>query len=106
VPDLAPDEVIRQDPRWWQAVQGLRQKYPPPQPTDLSWADALVLGSPSYFGNMAAALKHWLEQTVLPWRRENLEEHWLATPANPAPAGLPTRPEAPAAPPPAPPDRT
>jgi len=31
--------------------------------TDLENCDALILGSPTHFGNMAAPLKHFLDQT-------------------------------------------
>ncbi len=34
---------------------------------DLSGCDGLLLGSPSYFGNMAAPLKHFLDQTTPLW---------------------------------------
>jgi len=34
---------------------------------DLTQCDALVLGSPTRFGNMAAPLKHFLEQTTGSW---------------------------------------
>ena len=37
--------------------------------TDLDECDALILGSPGYFGNMAAPLKYFLDQT---------SQHWLA----------------------------
>jgi multimeric flavodoxin WrbA len=39
--------------------------YPEPQTGELQRANALVLGSPGYFGNMAAALKHWLETELM-----------------------------------------
>jgi NAD(P)H dehydrogenase (quinone) len=74
VPDLEPEEFIRQDARWWRTREALRQRYQDPMDADLYWADALILGSPSYFGNMAAALKLWLEHAAAPQRREEIEE--------------------------------
>jgi NAD(P)H dehydrogenase (quinone) len=74
VPDLEPDDVIRQDQRWWDSREALRQRYQEPQPTDLAWSDGLVLGSPSYFGNMAGALKVWLERAAPPGQRDEIEE--------------------------------
>jgi len=35
--------------------------------TDLENCDALILGSPTHFGNMAAPLKHFLDQTSALW---------------------------------------
>ncbi len=37
------------------------------EPEDLAECDGLVLGSPGRFGNMSAALKHFLEQTSSQW---------------------------------------
>jgi NAD(P)H dehydrogenase (quinone) len=74
VPDLEPEDVIRQDERWWKTRDDLRQKYPEPQPGELRRADALILGSPGYFGDMAAALKYWLETEVRQWKGEEIEE--------------------------------
>ena len=41
----------------------------PPYATisDLAECDALILGSPTHFGNMAAPLKHFLDQTTTLW---------------------------------------
>ncbi len=36
-------------------------------PEDLLNCDGLILGSPSYFGNMAAALKYYLDQSSQAW---------------------------------------
>lgn len=75
VPDLEPEDAIKQDPRWWQARETMRAKYTEPTAVDVQRADALVLGSPGYFGNMAAALKHWLEQAMSNlWRGEEIGE--------------------------------
>src|SRR5689334_8084198 len=57
VPELEPEWQIRQDERRWRAHEDLVKRYPEPQPIEVSQADALVLGSPSYFGNMAGPLK-------------------------------------------------
>ena len=34
---------------------------------DLRHCDGLIIGSPGYFGNMAAALKHFLDSTTALW---------------------------------------
>jgi NAD(P)H dehydrogenase (quinone) len=74
VPELESEDVIRLDPRWWQAYTALQQRYHTPQRADFYWADALVIGSPGYFGAPAAALQHWLERTVSTWRPGEIEE--------------------------------
>jgi len=40
---------------------------PPATLADLENCDALILGSPTHFGNMAAPLKHFLDQTSALW---------------------------------------
>ncbi len=39
---------------------------------DLAECDGLVLGSPTYFGNMAAPLKYFFDQTTLAWVQGSL----------------------------------
>jgi NAD(P)H dehydrogenase (quinone) len=43
------------------------------EPDDLRRCDALVLGSPTRFGNMAAALKHFLDGTSAEWLSGTLD---------------------------------
>ncbi len=47
----------------------------PPYATaqDLQDCDALILGSPTHFGNMAAELKHFIDQTTGDWLKGTLE---------------------------------
>lgn len=40
---------------------------------DLAECDALILGSPTRFGNMAAALKHFIDSTAAEWYSGTLE---------------------------------
>ena len=40
--------------------------------SDLEECDALIMGSPTHFGNMAAPLKHFLDQTSALWLRGTL----------------------------------
>lgn len=37
------------------------------RPEDLESCDGLILGSPAYFGNMAAPLKYFLDTTITQW---------------------------------------
>ncbi|MBX6770322.1 MAG: NAD(P)H-dependent oxidoreductase [Chloroflexi bacterium] len=74
-PELEPVEIIRQDDRRWRTFQDLAGRFPEPRPEELERADALVLGSPGYFGMIASPLKHWLE-TVLGrfWQGQEIGE--------------------------------
>ena len=39
---------------------------------DLNNCDALILGSPTHFGNMAAPMKHFLDETTSEWFNNSL----------------------------------
>ncbi len=62
--DLAPDEVIRADAEWSEARERLRSGYRTLDDVEaLADYDAIVLGSPTRYGGMAAELSHLLERT-------------------------------------------
>ena len=52
---------------------------PHAQISDLAECDALIIGSPTHFGNMSASLKHFLDQTT---------EHWFQGTLAGKPAGV------------------
>ncbi len=60
---------VAEIPTTSEAIQpGVPDQGPPyATPEDLLNCDGLILGSPSYFGNMAAALKHYLDQSSQAW---------------------------------------
>jgi NAD(P)H dehydrogenase (quinone) len=74
IPDLVPEDVIRQDEDRWRAYQKLAENYLTVSAEDVTWANALVVGSPGYIGGMAAAVKYWLEQALAPWNNPPIEE--------------------------------
>ncbi len=60
VPDISPD--------YEQTQPSIPADGPPyASMEDLKNCDGLILGSPSYFGNMAAPLKYFLDQTSQVW---------------------------------------
>lgn len=64
--------VLRTVPRVSSAIEAREPAIPAQGPPyveveDLRRCDALVLGSPTRFGNMAAALKHFLDGTSAEW---------------------------------------
>lgn len=67
VDDLAPQEVINSVPGWRESHAALKAKYPEPQLSDLEWADAIIFGSPTRYGNMAAELKLFIDKTGPLW---------------------------------------
>jgi NAD(P)H:quinone oxidoreductase type IV len=43
-------------------------------PADIVWADAVVIGSPTRFGNVCAPIKHFLDQLGPYWARNELAD--------------------------------
>lgn len=66
VPELVPDAVARA------AHYKLTQPAPLARPDDLANYDAIVFGTPTRFGNMAAQMRNFLDQTGGLWAQGRL----------------------------------
>ena len=66
VPELVPEEVAKQ------FHYKLDQQAPIADPGELSDYDAIIFGTPTRFGNMAAQMKQFLDQTGGLWARGKL----------------------------------
>src|SRR5688500_15935180 len=60
VAELAPEEAIAVNPAW-QAHARETADVPVADPDLVTWADAVVFGSPTRFGNIASQLKQFLD---------------------------------------------
>jgi NAD(P)H dehydrogenase (quinone) len=65
--ELAPQAAIDSNPLW-AAHHAATADVPAPNPEDLSWADAVIFGSPTRFGNIAAQLKQFLDTLSPLWQ--------------------------------------
>ena len=63
VPESMPDEVARK------AGAKLDQRAPVATPAELAQYDAIVFGTPTRFGNMAAQMRNFLDQTGGLWAK-------------------------------------
>ncbi|MGE4334856.1 MAG: NAD(P)H:quinone oxidoreductase [Pigmentiphaga sp.] len=63
VPELVPEDVARS------GHYKLDQAAPVAQPAELAEYDAIVFGTPTRFGNMAAQMKNFLDQTGALWAK-------------------------------------
>ena len=61
VPELVPEEVARK------SGMKLEQKAPLATPQELADYDAIIFGTPTRFGNMAAQMRNFLDQTGSHW---------------------------------------
>ncbi|HPH25814.1 MAG TPA: NAD(P)H:quinone oxidoreductase [Pseudomonadota bacterium] len=66
VTETAPPAAISRNPKW-QAYAEKMQNEPRAELADLDWADAIVLGTPTRFGNVAAQLKAFIDSAGGLW---------------------------------------
>jgi len=66
VPELVPEEVARK------SGMKLEQKAPIATPQELADYDAIIFGTPTRFGNMAAQMRNFLDQTGSHWMKGSL----------------------------------
>jgi NAD(P)H:quinone oxidoreductase type IV len=65
VPELVPDEILEKSGA--SAARAAFAHVPVAQPTQLAEADAIIFGTPTRFGNMAAQMRNFLDQTGGLW---------------------------------------
>jgi NAD(P)H dehydrogenase (quinone) len=73
VAELAPKAAIDANPAW-QANAAATQHVPTATSDDVRWADAVILGSPTRFGNVASQLKQFLDTLGGLWARGELAD--------------------------------
>lgn len=66
VAELAPPEAIASNPAWQQHADAVRDE-PVANQDDVLWADAVVFGSPTRFGNIASQLKQFIDTLGGAW---------------------------------------
>lgn len=57
---------------WRENAERQNALYPAPTHGDAEWADAILFGTPSYFGAMATELKNFLDQLGPQWKNGTL----------------------------------
>ncbi len=66
VAETLPPEVVAKNPAW-QAFVEKTKDFPKASLDDLDWADGVVFGSPTRFGNVAAQLKGFIDSAGGLW---------------------------------------
>ncbi len=69
--ETTPEAIIARNERWAAAHREF-MAHPEATNDDLEWCHALVLGSPTRFGNMSAALKAFIDGTSRIWLQGGL----------------------------------
>jgi len=73
VAELAPREVVESQPAW-AANEAATADIPLAAVEDVLWADAVLFGSPTRFGNVAAQLKQFLDTLGGAWKKGELAD--------------------------------
>ncbi|MFD0315426.1 NAD(P)H:quinone oxidoreductase [Streptomyces flavalbus] len=69
--ETAPQEAVNSRPEWAQHLKDTAD-IPRPSLDDLEWADVVLLGTPTRFGNPASQLRAFMETTGPLWFRGEL----------------------------------
>ncbi|MBA0053364.1 NAD(P)H:quinone oxidoreductase [Streptomyces sp. AJS327] len=69
--ELAPQAAIDSNPAWAANARATAD-IPEATPDDADWADALILGSPTRFGNVSSQLKQFIDQLGGLWANGQL----------------------------------
>ena len=67
--EVAPAEVIDKSEAWRREADRMNGLYPAPETADATWADAILFGTPCYFGAMASELKAFLDRLGPQWKK-------------------------------------
>jgi len=69
--ELAPREVIEKTPEW-KAIHSQMSDVPDAETEDLVWMDGVIVGTPTRFGNMAAPMRNFWDQSGKLWMEGTL----------------------------------
>jgi NAD(P)H dehydrogenase (quinone) len=73
VTETAPAEAIASNPAWAAHVEAVKDA-PKATADDIVWADAVLFGSPTRYGNIAAQLKNYLDALGPQWQAGQLAD--------------------------------
>ena len=61
VPDIVSSAVMAKVPGWEERSKRMLAEYGAPTHTDVEWADGIIFGTPTRFGNTSAELKAFID---------------------------------------------
>jgi len=61
VPDLVSQDVMAKVPGWQERSERMLAEYGTPTLADVEWADGIIFGTPTRFGNTSAELKAFID---------------------------------------------
>ncbi|NYG56546.1 NAD(P)H:quinone oxidoreductase [Nocardioides perillae] len=73
VEEIAPDAAIDSQPRWREHVEAIKDE-PRATADDIVWADAVIFGTPTRYGNVASQLKQFIDTLGPQWAQGQLAD--------------------------------
>ncbi|HRI72515.1 MAG TPA: NAD(P)H:quinone oxidoreductase [Polyangium sp.] len=73
VRETDPEEVVNAQPHWRDFAEKVKDE-PRATPDDVEWADAIVFGTPTRFGNVSCQLKAFIDSLVGLWFQGKLAD--------------------------------
>lgn len=70
--EVVGEDIMEKADGWLDNARRMNALYPAPTTADAEWADAILFGTPSYFGAMATELKAFLDQLGPQWKKGKL----------------------------------
>ena len=70
--DIVSEDIIKSVPGWAENRDRMYKEYQAPTVDDVLWADAIIFGSPTRFGNVCAELKAFVDSLGGPWFKGQL----------------------------------
>ncbi len=67
--EVVDEAAMAKSKGWVESAARQNALYEPPTLEDAEWADAILFGTPCYFGTMATELKAYLDQLGPQWKR-------------------------------------
>src|SRR6516165_8933056 len=67
VPDIVSPAVMAKVPGWEERSKRMLAEYGAPMPADAEWADGIVFGTPTRFGNTSAESKAFIDRLGSLW---------------------------------------
>jgi NAD(P)H dehydrogenase (quinone) len=77
VEELAPESVVASNEQWAEHVREVADE-PHATPEDVVWADAVVFGTPTRFGNVSSQLKQFIDTLGPQWGQGQLADKTYA----------------------------
>ena len=70
--ELIGHDIMSSVPGWKESAEAMNARYPAPTAEDAEWADAVIFGTPTRFGNVSSELKAYIDGLGGLWQQGKL----------------------------------